>query len=108
MEALADGESRVYNLGSGSGYSVREVIASARAVTGHAIPTIDAPRRPGDLPVLVADSAKIARELGWETEYKNLKTIIQTAWNWHRRHPQRLRILNGENPRSPCISFCPF
>lgn len=87
LEALVDGESRVYNLGSGSGYSVREVIEAARKVTGHAIPTINAPRRPGDLPVLVADSEKIGRELGWETEYNNLETIIQTAWNWHRRHP---------------------
>ena len=87
LEALADGESRVYNLGSGSGYSVREVIESARKVTGHAIPTIEAPRRPGDLPVLVADSEKIGRELGWETDYNNLETIIQTAWDWHRRHP---------------------
>ncbi|MCY4061793.1 MAG: UDP-glucose 4-epimerase GalE [Chloroflexi bacterium] len=87
LEALVDGESRVYNLGSGSGYSVREVIEAARVVTGHAIPTIEAPRRPGDLPVLVADSEKIGRELGWETDYNNLETIIQTAWNWHRRHP---------------------
>ncbi len=87
FEALADGESRVYNLGSGSGYSVREVIEAARAVTGQAIPIIEAPRRPGDLPVLVADSEKIGRELGWETDYNNLETIIQTAWNWHRHHP---------------------
>ena len=87
FEALADGESRVYNLGSGSGYSVREVIEAARAVTGHAIPIVEAPRRPGDLPVLVADSEKIGRELGWETDYNNLETIIETAWNWHRHHP---------------------
>ena len=87
LEALVDGESRVYNLGSGSGYSVREVIEAARKVTGHAIPTIEAPRRPGDLPVLVADSEKIGRELGWETDYNNLEAIIHTAWNWHRRHP---------------------
>jgi UDP-glucose 4-epimerase len=87
LDALATGESRVYNLGSGSGYSVREVINAARKVTGHPIPTIEAPRRPGDLPVLVADSEKIGRELGWETNYNNLEAIIQTAWNWHRRHP---------------------
>lgn len=87
LEALRDGESRVYNLGSGSGYSVREVIEAARAVTGRPIPAIVAPRRPGDLPVLVADSEKIGRELGWETDYNNLETIIHTAWNWHRRHP---------------------
>ena len=88
LEALAHGESRVYNLGSGSGYSVREVVKAARKVTGHPIPTIDAPRRAGDLPVLVADSEKIGRELGWETDYNNLEAIIQTAWNWHRRHPK--------------------
>lgn len=87
LEALTHGESRIYNLGSGSGYSVREVVNAARTVTGHPIPTIDAPRRPGDLPVLVADSEKIGRELGWETDYNNLEAIIQTAWNWHRRHP---------------------
>ena len=91
LEALADGDSRVYNLGSGSGYSVREVIEAARAVTGHAIPAIVTPRRPGDLPVLVADSEKIGRELGWETDYNNLETIIHTAWNWHRRHPEGYR-----------------
>ena len=89
LEALSDGdgESRVYNLGSGRGYSVLEVIESARQVTGHAIPTRVAPRRPGDLPVLVADSDKIGRELGWETEYNSLRQIIKTAWNWHRWHP---------------------
>lgn len=87
LEALEDGASTVYNLGSGSGYSVREVIESARQVTGQAIPVNEAPRRAGDLPVLVADSDKIGRELGWETQYNNLETIIQTAWNWHRRHP---------------------
>ena len=87
LEALGDGESRVYNLGSGSGYSVREVIEAARLVTGQAIPIVEAPRRPGDLPILVADSEKIGRELGWETDYNNLESIIDTAWNWHRRHP---------------------
>jgi len=87
LEALADGESRVYNLGSGSGYSVREVIETARKVTGHPIPAIEAERRAGDLPVLVADSDKIGRELGWEPQYNNLERIIQTAWNWHQSHP---------------------
>ncbi len=89
LEALSDGdgESRVYNLGSGSGFSVLEVIENAREVTGHAIPTVEAPRRAGDLPILVADSDKIGRELGWETEYNSLRQIIETAWNWHRWHP---------------------
>ena len=88
LEALQNGASRVYNLGSGSGYSVREVIESSRKVTGHAIPVNEAPRRAGDLPVLVADSDKIGRELGWETQYNSLEAIIETAWNWHRRHPR--------------------
>ena len=87
LDALADGESRVYNLGSGRGFSVLEVIESARQVTGQAIPAVAAPRRAGDLPVLIADSDKIGRELGWETEYNSLPRIIETAWNWHRRHP---------------------
>ena len=87
LEALTNGESRVYNLGSGSGYSVREVIETARKVTGHPIPSIDTARRDGDLPVLVADSDKIGRELGWEPQYNNLGRIIETAWNWHQHHP---------------------
>lgn len=88
LEALGDEPSRVYNLGSGSGYSVLEVIETAREVTGHAIPIVYAARRDGDLPVLVADSDKIGRELGWETDYKSLRAIIETAWNWHRWHPK--------------------
>ena len=88
LEALGDGESRVYNLGSGRGYSVLEVITAARVVTQHPIPALDAPRRPGDLPVLIADSHKIERELGWQPHYQDLEAIIGSAWNWHRRHPR--------------------
>ena len=87
LEALDEGPSRVYNLGSGNGYSVREVIDAARKVTGHPIPAMQAPRRPGDLPVLIADSAEIQRELGWTTHFNSLELIIETAWNWHRHHP---------------------
>ena len=87
LEALADGKSRAYNLGSGIGYSVREVIETARKITGHPIPAVEAPRRAGDLPALIADSGKIGRELGWEAQHSSLERIIQTAWNWHRRHP---------------------
>lgn len=87
LEALKEGDSRVYNLGSGSGYSVREVIETARKVTGHPIPVIEGERRAGDLPVLVADSDKIGRELGWEPMYDNLERIMKTAWNWHQTHP---------------------
>lgn len=87
LEALNDGKSRAYNLGSGSGYSVREVIDVARKVTGHAIPAVETPRRAGDLPVLVADSTRIKDELGWSPEFDNLHTIIETAWHWHSKHP---------------------
>ena len=88
MEALKDGESRVYNLGSGQGFSVLEVIETCRKVTGHAIPVQMGDRRPGDLPRLVADSLKIKQELGWEPEYDDLEKIVQTAWNWHSNHPK--------------------
>jgi len=87
LEALADGRSRVYNLGNGTGFSVREVVEVARQVTGHAIPVIEAPRRPGDLPSLVADSSRIREELGWQPEFTNLYAIMETAWNWHKTHP---------------------
>lgn len=88
LEALADGQSRRYNLGSGTGYSVLQVIESARQVTGHVIPVQAAPRRAGDLPALVADSTRIQQELGWQPAYDDLNTIIETAWRWHRQHPQ--------------------
>jgi UDP-glucose 4-epimerase len=88
LEALENGESRVYNLGSGMGYSVNEVIETARAVTGHPIPAVTAERRAGDLPVLVADSTRIKEELGWEPQYDNLQKIVETAWRWHKTHPQ--------------------
>ena len=84
LDALLDGgQSSIYNLGSSSGYSVREVIGKAEAVTGKKIPVVEAPRRPGDPAVLVASSEKIKRQLGWTPAYDNLEKIIQTAWNWH-------------------------
>jgi UDP-glucose 4-epimerase len=88
LEALEKGDSRVYNLGNGTGYSVLEVIETARQVTGHAIPVKMGMRRAGDLPTLVADSRKIQRELGWSPEFGNLRVIIETAWNWHKKHPK--------------------
>jgi UDP-glucose 4-epimerase len=80
---LQGGESAVYNLGSSNGYSVKEVIGKAEAVTGKKIPVMEAPRRSGDPAILVASSEKIKRELGWMPAYENLETIIRTAWNWH-------------------------
>lgn len=75
----------IYNLGNGQGFSVREVIESARRVTGHSIPAELHPRRPGDPAVLVASSEKAIRELGWQTRYTQLDDIIRTAWIWHQK-----------------------
>jgi UDP-glucose 4-epimerase len=75
----------IYNLGNGHGFSVRDVISSARRVTGHAIPEVMEPRRPGDPAVLVASSAKAMRELGWKPRYTALDDIVRTAWLWHQK-----------------------
>jgi UDP-glucose 4-epimerase len=79
--------SGIYNLGNGSGYSVKEVIDAIRRVTGKSVPAIEAPRRPGDPARLVASSDKIRDELGWNPQYPDLGSIIETAWKWHRSHP---------------------
>jgi UDP-glucose 4-epimerase len=81
------GESQVFNLGNGAGFSVKEVVDAARKVTGHEISAEVAPRRAGDPPVLVASSDEIKRVLGWKPRYPDLETIIRTAWEWHQRHP---------------------
>src|SRR3954453_4808780 len=75
----------IYNLGNGQGFSVREVIESARRVTGHPIPAEIHPRRPGDPAVLVASSEKAIRELGWQPRYTKLDDIVRTAWQWHQK-----------------------
>jgi len=82
-----DGGSRTFNLGNGQGYSVREVIEVAREVTGHPVPAVVGPRRPGDPAVLVASSDRIRAELGWASRYPDLRAIVQSAWDWHRAHP---------------------
>ncbi len=87
LDGLVDGNKLIYNLGSGNGYSVREVIETARQVTGHPIPVNELPRRPGDSARLVASSEKIKRELGWKPEHDDLYEIISSAWAWHKWHP---------------------
>jgi UDP-glucose 4-epimerase len=87
LDALNAQDRLVYNLGNGAGYSVREVIETARRVTGHPIPAIDSPRRPGDAPRLVASAEKIRRDLGWQPRHPELEQIIASAWEWHRTHP---------------------
>ena len=87
LNGLSERDRLIYNLGSGNGYSVREVIATARQVTGHLIPANELLRRPGDSARLVASSEKIKRELGWKPEHDNLYEIISSAWGWHQSHP---------------------
>jgi len=87
VDAAAAGEHRILNLGNGSGFSVREVIDAGRRVTGLEIPARDAPRRPGDPPVLVAASERIRDELGWEPRKPELETMIADAWAWAQAHP---------------------
>lgn len=83
MESLSCQNSAVYNLGNGQGFTVREVIDSARRVTGRDIPVVEEPRRPGDPAVLVASSDKAKRELGWEPKFTDLDSIVASAWRWH-------------------------
>ncbi|MFA5595208.1 MAG: UDP-glucose 4-epimerase GalE [Trueperaceae bacterium] len=87
LEALQPGDERVYNLGNGRGYSVREVIDVCRLVTGATIPEVAAPRRAGDPPVLVADSSKARAELGWAPAREGLEEMVASAWAWHQAHP---------------------
>jgi UDP-glucose 4-epimerase len=88
LGALENRAPLIYNLGNGKGFSVQEVVETARRVTGDAIPAEIEARRPGDPPVLVASSEKIIRELGWKPKYAALETIIASAWEWHRTHPK--------------------
>jgi len=88
LEQLAPGKELRYNLGTGHGYSVREVVRMAEEVTGKPVAVREGRRREGDPPVLVASADKVARELGWRPKYTELRGIMETAWNWHRTHPK--------------------
>jgi UDP-glucose 4-epimerase len=85
--ALKSDKSDFYNLGTGGGASVREVIDSCRKVTGRKIDIVEKPRRPGDPPRLIASSEKIKRELGWKPQFQSLDAIIESAWKWHQKFP---------------------
>jgi UDP-glucose 4-epimerase len=87
MLALHSSKSESYNLGTGGGSSVREVIESAQKVTGRKIDIIEKPRRPGDPPRLIASSERIKREVGWKPQFQNLEAIVESAWKWHQRFP---------------------
>jgi len=86
LEKVLNGEkSDFINLGTGRGYSVLEIIEKASEITGRNIPTIRAPRRSGDPPILVADNHRALDELGWHARFAGIEGIIETAWNWHKK-----------------------
>jgi UDP-glucose 4-epimerase len=92
LDGLSHSEKLIYNLGNGRGFSVREVVETARRVTGHSIPAVETQRRPGDPAVLVASSAKIRKELRWTPQFSDLERIVRSAWEWHRRNPQGYEV----------------
>jgi UDP-glucose 4-epimerase len=85
--ALSAAKSEFYNLGTGGGTSVREVIESCRKITGHKIPVVEKSRRPGDPARLVAASEKVQRELGWQPKFQDIDAILESAWRWHQKFP---------------------
>jgi UDP-glucose 4-epimerase len=85
FEALGARSRLIYNIGNGQGFSVREVVESVRRVTGHSIPVVEEPRRPGDPAVLVASSKRIMEELKWKPRYTSLDEIVRSAWVWHQQ-----------------------
>ena len=88
LEQIKPSQGLHYNVGTGRGYSVREVVHTAEEVTGKPIPVKEVARREGDPPRLVASADKIRQELGWQPRYSELRPILETAWNWHRNHPK--------------------
>ena len=88
LEVMQPGKGIELNLGTGRGYSVREVIEACRKITGHKIPAMIGERRPGDPPELIADASKARQVLGWKPQYAEIDEIVKTAWRWHQSHPQ--------------------
>lgn len=89
LEYLRDGgKSDVFNLGSGEGFSVKEVIEVCRKVTKHEIPCDIVPKREGDPAILIASSEKAEKILGWKRKYKTIEEIVESAWKWHVSHPK--------------------
>jgi UDP-glucose 4-epimerase len=91
LDALKNNDRLIYNVGTGNGASVREVVDAARKVTGCPIPVITQPRRAGDPAILVASSQKLSHELGWRPRFSGIQQIIETVWNWQRKHPEGYR-----------------
>ncbi len=88
LDALGQHETLTCNLGNGAGYSVREVVEAARAVTGHPIPVDEVARRPGDAAILVADASRARQLLGWQPQIAGLEDIVASAWEWRSTHPK--------------------
>ena len=88
IETIAPGTASAYNVGTGNGFSVRQVIDAARRVTGREIPVVQGPRRPGDPPMLVAEPRKIKDELRWQPKWTQIDGIVESAWRWHSAHPK--------------------
>jgi UDP-glucose 4-epimerase len=85
--AVESAKQGIYNLGSGEGYSVREVIQTCGKIAGRPIEAIEKPRRPGDPPRLVASAAKAFRELGWKPQFPKIEDMVASAWEWHKKYP---------------------
>lgn len=101
LDAIDRVSGEAFNVGNSRGYSIREVVETARRVTGRSIPVVAAPRRPGDPAVLVADGQKLRRALGWTPEFSTLESIIQSAWDWKQRNPQGYSETVGDSVRPP-------
>ena len=93
LDAMDDESALICNLGNGEGYSVREVIETAREVTGEPIPVEGAPRRPGDAAILIADASRAKRVLDWEPQIPDLADIIASAWTWHQNNPHGYEVM---------------
>lgn len=87
IEVVEPGRATAYDVGTGSGHSVRQIVEAARQVTGQKVPVIDGPRREGDPPVLVADGSLIREKLGWKPKWTGIDDVVASAWKWHKSHP---------------------
>jgi UDP-glucose 4-epimerase len=96
MDALDERKAMVYNLSTGQGHSVREVIGVVKKVSGRGFRVVEKPRRPGDAPALVGSPERIERELGWKPRYPSIEQIVKTAWEWHRTHPNGFGVPPAE------------
>lgn len=95
---LKGGPSTALNLGAGKGYTVREVIEAVKRTSSHRVPIQEAPRRPGDPPMLVADASRARGLLEWQPHYSGLDTIVETAWRWHEQHSSGVAVLPASLP----------